>query len=241
MPPFYKFQLSFLLQKCFILSGLLLLNHCTTVGFHSESKRSSIDFGSPAEIKVCTILETGVSKEDAIGLFDYWNEELNLYSLKVIPVIYKEMERPGFTGGSIFTYLFDMKLESQCDRILYLKGRTFGDMVYEFFTLGIFAGVGLKLEIQGAVDSKTHSRGYIKSKYISTLQVLFTSPESTLVHEGYHLLGCGHQLFMEKCYLQIQKVKALAREKDTEQGFFPSITPEGRQFQNREAIDSEMQ
>ncbi|TGN08524.1 hypothetical protein EHS11_13415 [Leptospira ilyithenensis] len=219
--------------------GLLLFVRCTTVGFHSEAKRSAIDFGSFAEIKICTILETGVSEEETNKLFDYWNEELNLYSIKVVPIPYRKMERPGFTGGAIFSYLYTLDLEPPCDRILYLKGRTLGDLVYEFFTLGIFLGVGLKLEIHGAVDSKTHSRGYIKSKYISTLQILFTSPESTLVHEGYHLLGCGHQLFMEECYIQIQKVKTLAREKETEPGFFPSITPEGKKFKNREAINSE--
>ena len=240
---FYRSYLSlcFRFGKRFIFLWLMVLNHCTTVGFHSDSQRAAINFGPPAEIKICTILETGVSEEETNKLFDYWNEELNLYSLKVVPLVYRKMERPGFTGGAIFSYLYDLELEPGCDRILYLKGRTIGDIVYEFFTLGIFLGVGLKLEIHGAVDSKTHSRGYIKSKYISTLQILFTSPESTLVHEGYHLLGCGHQLFMEKCYIQIQKIKTLAREKETEEGFFPTITPEGKKFQTRSAILSEMQ
>ncbi|TGN18789.1 hypothetical protein EHS15_12485 [Leptospira idonii] len=213
---------------------------CTTIGIPDSSQRNAMDFGQIAEMKVCTILETGVSEEDMNELFDHWNDELELYTLKAVPYVYGKMDRPGFMGQSILTYLYNLKLEPGCDRILYLKGRTWGDIVFEFFTLGIFAGIGIKLEIQGAVDSETHSRGYIKSKYISTLQLLFSSPKSTLVHEGYHLLGCGHQLFMEECYVTIRNLKNLAKDQNTEQGFFPTLTSRGQKFQTRRKVDSQM-
>ncbi|HMV77982.1 MAG TPA: hypothetical protein PL048_07360 [Leptospiraceae bacterium] len=221
----------------FIMIFIFGFQQCTTVGFHSETDRKKFDFGPYAEIKVCTFHEPGISREEIDSLFSEWNSELELYSLKAVPSSVTEMERPGFYGTDILNHLFKMKLAENCDRILYLKGRTAGDMLFEILTLGIFYGIGLKLEIQGAVETATHTRGYIKAKYISLLQLLFTSPESTLVHEGYHLLGCGHQLFMEDCYSQIYRTKKLKERPETEKNFFPSYTTKGNEFKSRKSVN----
>ncbi len=212
---------------------LLLTMHCTTVGFHEDSLRETMDFGQMREIKVCTLSENGIEAEEIESLFSAWNEELKLYSLRAIYVNHGKMERPGFTGFDILSFLYTVPLTKECDRILYLKGRQWKDLLYEFFTLGIFAGIGIKLEMQGAVETHTNTRGYIKAKYISTLQLLFTSPKSTLVHEGYHLLGCGHQLFMHACYEDIQKLKSISAQPDVEAGFFPSRTTTDNRFLRR--------
>ena len=74
-------------------------------------------------------------------------------------------------------------------------------------SLGIFYGIGLKLEVHGAVESISNTRGFVKSKYTSLLQILFTSPSSTMIHEGYHLLGCPHMLFKDECYKIILDAK----------------------------------
>ncbi len=206
---------------------------CTTIGFHRESVRNNIPFGSERTFQVCTIIESGIEKEEVLDLFRYWNEELKLYSLQANFVNYGTMERPGFYGSDILNYIANLPMHQDCDRILYLKGRTNGDLVFEFFTLGLFVGTGLKLEVQGAVESRTQTRGYIKAKYISLLQVLFTSPKSTLVHEGYHLLGCGHQLFMDDCYEKIRDVKSLSSEQNIEKNFFPNITASGKRIRTR--------
>ncbi len=216
-----------------LIFALLFVLQCTTIGFHENSVRSSMDFGVQQEFKVCTYKEEGIDEEEISSLFQYWNEELSWYSLKAIHVDKGYLERPGFTGFDILNYLYTLPLTEGCDRILYLKGRQWKDILYEFFTLGIFAGIGIKLEMQGAVETNTNTRGYIKAKYISTLQILFTSPKSTLVHEGYHLLGCGHQLFMQECYEDIQKVKSAAKYTQGDQNFFPSKTKSGNVFKNR--------
>ncbi|MBL0954682.1 MAG: hypothetical protein IBJ01_07950 [Leptospira sp.] len=212
---------------------LLFLTTCTTVGFHQEKIRNSINFGDQASFRVCVVKETGILDGDVVTLFESWNEELKLYQLKAVPKILFETERPGFYGTDILEYMMNMRMSDECDRLLYLKGRTWGDIVFEIVTLGIFVGVGLKLELQGAVEGNTNTRGYIKAKYISTIQLLFTSPNSTLVHEGYHLLGCGHQLFMKACYEKIRDVKLLLADPERDPNFFPVINTSGKKILHR--------
>ncbi|MCG9873509.1 MAG: hypothetical protein MH321_01840 [Leptospiraceae bacterium] len=221
----------------FILTCNLISLQCTTIGFHEKEKLSKMDFGELQTVNICTFYEPGISVEEIDDLFSYWNKELALYKIKVQSIEPIEKERPGFYGSDILQYLYSIDLNDKCDRILYLKGRNWKDLIYEGFTLGIFAGIGLKFEIQGAVETRTNTRGYIKAKYISTLQLLFTSPKSTLVHEGYHLLGCGHQLFMEECYKAIQNVKQLSNQENIEPNFFPTISGEGKKFTNRSQVN----
>ncbi|WCL49084.1 hypothetical protein [Leptospira sp. GIMC2001] len=178
--------------------------------------RDSMEWGKNRTIKVCTFYEPGISSEEIQELFVHWNDELKLYSLAVVAINQQEIERPGLTGASILEFLYTLPMSENCDRYLYLKGRNWKDIVFEITSLGVFALAGIKLEIQGAVEAKTNTRGYIKAKYISLLQLIFTSPKSTLVHEGYHLLGCGHQLFLDPCYKQIQDTKKLASERESE-------------------------
>ncbi|EMY61717.1 hypothetical protein [Leptospira terpstrae] len=216
--------------KLFPYLLFLFVFHCTTVGFHETKVRESISFGPEANFRVCILKETDITKEETETLFLAWNEELALYNLKAEPILLDVIERPGFWGTDILGYLMNRQLTKGCDRLLYLKGRTWGDIGFEVLTLGIFVGVGLKLEVQGAVEGQTNTRGYIKAKYISTIQFLFTSPKSTLIHEGYHLLGCGHQLFMKECYEKIRNVKLLLTDPNRDPNFFPVITTTGKKI-----------
>ncbi|PJZ79439.1 hypothetical protein CH359_17675 [Leptospira meyeri] len=211
---------------------------CTTIGFHEKKIREGMVFGEESQFRVCLITEPDITKEEISNLFSAWNEELSFYQLKALPVELAVMERPGFWGTDILGYLMERQLTKDCDRLLYLKGRTWGDIVFEVMTLGIFVGVGLKLEVQGAVEGQTNTRGYIKAKYISTIQMLFTSPKSTLIHEGYHLLGCGHQLFMKECYEKIRDVKLLLTDPNRDPNFFPVITTSGKKILSRDQVIS---
>lgn len=216
--------------KLFPYLLFLFVFHCTTVGFHETKVRETISFGPEANFRVCILKEPDITKEETETLFLAWNEELSLYNLTAEPILLDVMERPGFWGTDILGYLMERQLTKGCDRLLYLKGRTWGDIGFEVLTLGIFVGVGLKLEVQGAVEGQTNTRGYIKAKYISTIQFLFTSPKSTLIHEGYHLLGCGHQLFMKECYEKIRDVKLLLTDPNRDPNFFPVITTTGKKI-----------
>ncbi|TGL45862.1 hypothetical protein [Leptospira perdikensis] len=215
---------------------LLLVFQCTTIGFHETKIREGMSFGEPASFRVCILHEPNITQEEIQNLFVAWNEELSLYNLKAEVLVLEEMERPGFWGTDILSYLMTLPLTKECDRLLYLKGRTWGDIAFEVLTLGIFVGVGLKLEVQGAVEGRSNTRGYIKAKYQSTIQILFTSPKSTLIHEGYHLLGCGHQLFMKECYEKIRDVKLLLTDPNRDPNFFPNMTTSGKKILNRTQV-----
>jgi hypothetical protein len=118
---------------------------------------------------------------------------------------------------------------------MYLVGREWSDIFFEFFTLGLMFVIGIKAEIQGAVEIDTKTRDYIKAKYISTLQILTTSPRSTLIHEEYHLLGFGHALFKNECYKKIQSIK----RNNSKRNFFGIETiDDDKTFQSKEELNS---
>ena len=59
----------------------------------------------------------------------------------------------------------------------------------------------------------------------------------SLVHEGYHLLGCGHWSWA-RCYEQIAKLRGAALQ-NAQAGvdFVPALTPDGDVFRTREAVN----
>lgn len=186
---------------------VFLFSNCTTVGFHDDKLRKSIDFGEEQNLNVCLFHEEGIDKSEVAELERDWAEELSLYKIKLKFQKTKQVKRFAFFGTDVLDQLRYYKLDSNCDRLVYMVGRTWGDIAYEIFTLGIFFGVGVKLEIHGAVESYTNTRGFVKAKYAALLQLLFTSPSSTLVHEGYHLMGCPHMLWKDECYKIILEAK----------------------------------
>lgn len=198
----------------YLLFLFFILNHCFTVGFHNNELRNKIDFGDFQKLKVCVMYEKTINRNEVLELEKYWNEELQLYKINLEFSKIKPIERKGFWITDIINELYKYKLSTDCDRILYLVGREWSDIAFEIFTLGLMFGIGVKAEIQGAVEGDSNTRGYIKAKYISTLQLLFTSPKSTLVHEGYHLLGCDHALFKDDCYKKIQSIKKNNSKRD---------------------------
>lgn len=186
---------------------LFVVNNCTTVGFHNESLRKSIDFGEEQPLYVCVLYEDTISKKEVDELEKDWAKELALYKINLKFKKTKKIERQYLFMTNVLDDLIYYKLGPECERILYMVGRTWGDILYEIVSLGIFYGVGLKFEVHGIVESYTNTRGVVKSKYVSLLQILFTSPSSTLIHEGYHLMGCPHMLLKDDCYRIIQSAK----------------------------------
>ena len=189
-------------------------------------------------MKVCFFHEKDISKKDIHKLVSAWNRELNLYNITLVnPVNAPVYERPGFYNNRIFLYLFNMKLTDPCDRVVYLRGRKFKDLFTEFISILFLLFTGLKFEIHGMVETATHSRGIIKAKYVNLIQLFVTSPKKTLIHEGYHLLGCGHSLTKTKCYDHIRKLKQKMKQTGHEEGFFPILTNDGRYLDSRESVN----
>ncbi|MCE9499832.1 MAG: hypothetical protein K8R21_04945 [Leptospira sp.] len=189
-------------------------------------------------MKVCFLREKDVTDEEIKDLLIAWATELMFYNIIPEKAIVSDWKRGGYWGSTISQQLQLYPLRPPCDRIVALVGRSPVDIVTEIFSLILFAFVGFKLEIHGAVDGYTHTRGYILSKYTTLFQLITGGPKSTLIHEGYHLLGCGHSLTLTDCYKQIHFLKeAAAKAKMDGSDFFPAITTERELFLLREGVN----
>ncbi len=184
------------------------------------------DYGKLQTIRVCVWKDTNVSTERMNYLFDSWNEELSLYRLQTKVVHVKDWQRPGWTGKAILEELFQAPLPQDCDRILALAGVKFSDIVYEFVSFILALFFIPSFEVLGAVDSYTGTRGYVLAHTASLGHLLVGGAANTLVHEGYHMLGCGHAFFLSECYARIKEIKA-ASEQSPHSGFFPATHPGG--------------
>ncbi len=119
-----------------------------------------------------------------------------------------------------------MDLEAPCDRAMILLKRTPTDLVWGLFLPTVF----------GAVDSRTGTRGYaFADLYLAENMLFFRGDEATLIHEGYHLLGCGHGLLMDECYRRIARLKRASGESQAD--FFPAMTEGGRILNSREEVN----
>ncbi|TGM96979.1 hypothetical protein EHR10_14525 [Leptospira yasudae] len=219
------------LKKAFLILFCTVQFSCTTIGFHREAVRKEIDFGKEETLRLCVWKDVKVSKEELIELIGAWNQELEYYKIRVLLSEVQDWERPGWTGIAIMDRVFTAALPSRCDRLLAVAGGKFSDTAFEL--VGIFlAFLGIpSFQVLGAVETKTGTRGYILGQTRTLSHWLAGGSNGTLIHEGYHLLGCGHAFFLSDCYVQIRKIKELKR-KNAESGvpFFPSVDEDGNIF-----------
>ncbi|PJZ57718.1 hypothetical protein [Leptospira barantonii] len=219
------------LYRILAVSFCLFAVSCTTVGFHRDGIRQEIDFGKEETLRLCVWKDVKVSDEELVELVGAWNEELEYYKITVLLSDIKDWERPGWTGMPIMDQVFSASLPKQCDRLLAVAGGKISDTAFEL--VGIFmAFFGIpSFQVLGAVENKTGTRGYILGQTRTISHWLAGGSKGTLIHEGYHLLGCGHSFFLSDCYVQIRKVKELKRKnRETGALFFPSVDEEGNIF-----------
>jgi hypothetical protein len=180
-------------------------------------------------LRVCVLRDPAVSEAQVNELFSAWQEELTPLGIRPVISEMTATPRPSFTAFGSFSALEEQRLGPNCDRLALLVGRNAGDVIY-----GLAATFMGMPEVHGAVDSKTHTRMYLVAETASVPHALFGGAKGGIIHEGYHLLGCGHWSWPD-CYKQIDKLKALAREKTTD--FIPSITENGRVYRTREEAE----
>ncbi len=223
-----------------VVSLLIIAAGLSCIGFHVKSERLKYQYGADTDLKICFITEPRIDEEDTRDLAADWDEELSMYGIRVKVAGFRHMNRPGFMSGSVLGFLNSLMLEAPCDRIVYLMGRTAGDMAFEVVMIGIFVKLGLKLEIHGAVEGRTRTRGFVKAQYMEFLQLLFSSPRSTMIHEGYHLLGCDHSFTLTECYLRIARLKQALSDPGREADFFPTYAANGSVLLTRSQVNSVM-
>jgi hypothetical protein len=180
-------------------------------------------------LRVCVLRDPALSETQVNELFTAWQDELAPLGIRPIVAEMATMPRPSFTAFGAFTALEQRQLGPNCDRLALLVGRNAGDVMY-----GLAATFMGFPELHGAVDTKTHTRMYLVAETASIPHALFAGAKGGMIHEGYHLLGCGHWSWAD-CYKQIDKLKALAREKPTD--FIPALTENGRVYRTREEVD----
>lgn len=189
------------------------LASCTSMGVDHPALRDSIDYGPPENVRLCVLLDNGITPSDANALLESWNGEAKIYNLYLQPVSYQNFPREGFFHTEILEQVSQVPLGKSCDRVLYFVNRNVGDVAYGL----ISTSVGVP-EILGEVDDATLTHGYVVARR-ATLNQLVMSPSGVTQHELFHLLGCPKHFDMPDCYTRIHNLK-LAEEKLKAQGYF---------------------
>lgn len=201
---------------------------CTAVGRHDFAALQAQDFGPREELRICVLADEGIDDEAAKRLLASVREEFAVFGLDVTVPWVKPWLRPAFLTNGIVEDVWMKPLEAPCDRLLALVGRNVGDFLW-----GLFG-----MEILGAVDTPTHTRGYVVAKTASLNQI-FVSPSDTAIHESYHFLGCSHGVSLSDCYSNIRNLKQAARNnRDRGNDFFPGFSWKGHPLESRHEVDA---
>jgi hypothetical protein len=227
------------LLSCLVLGACLIGTsgcYVTSIGMERPEVRADTDFGPPATLRVCAMLDDGITQRDAQEtLEDYWNQnEASKYNLSVKLVSYSSLPRPAseFFHWQIARRVVAQQIPPQCDRTMYFVNRNALDTLWS-----IPEAYGAP-EVLGEVDDYTMTRGYVVDRIASLNQVLLSpwfSPAKVARHETYHMLGCGHALVMGECYKHIAEAKRIESrlteagcyEKSGLHTFFPAFSNAG--------------
>ena len=175
---------------------------CTTIGTASLEDIKSHDFGGEQTLRMCIYKDTTVSDAQTEKMIAVMKKEFLPFGIKVeIPWV-RDWKRPAFPAtGSSMTLL-----RARWNR------RAIVCSAWSAGIWGTFLWGIILPEILGAVEETTMTKGYAVAEWGSLNQVLaLRSPENLMVHETYHLLGCGHGLNAGLCLDQIVRMKKAAQ------------------------------
>lgn len=219
----------FLIMMLLVLSGCVVL---TPIGGLHKKPTASPENGFT--LKICVFRDENFSEEQVHTRFNQWNEALGSYGIKA--VVTGEIDILPRKGFLLSTNASKMKMplgragQPSCDRIIYFLGRHAGDVIY-----GIL-GTQIPLpEIVGAVDP-TSTRMCIVGETATLGHLIAGGAKNKLIHEGFHLLGCGHYSW-KNCSLQIERLKRLASDNPEQPDFIPALTADGRVCRTRTEVD----
>jgi len=219
--------------KCrYALAGLILIGLAGCAGVDPAGvtpTASHIDPGPAVELRVCMYKDVTVSDEQAAGIIAAIQQEFAQYGILVTVPIIKAWQRPSFKHRGIMRDIAKRPLEPPFDRIFALVGRD----VRDFLWGAVFP------EVLGAVETRTHTKGYVVAQMGSINQLLsFKSPTEAAIHEFYHLLGCAHDEDRPTIAAKIARLKRLALEnRQAGEDFFPGISSKGKIYLSRRAVD----
>ena len=218
------------LLKChYALSVLLLmgLTGCTSIG--PSGVRPDIDMGPRVELRILIYKDVNVSDQRAASIITAIQNEFAQYGLIIKVPSIKQWQRPSFDHQGILRDIVQRPLEPPFDRSLVLVSRD----VRDFFWGSLLP------EILGAVETITHTKGYVVAEIGSLNQLLsLQSPQSAAVHEFYHMLGVDHMDGTRTICEKIARLKRSAIEnRHAGRDFFPGISRSGKLYLSRTAVD----
>jgi hypothetical protein len=216
----------------FLSAGLILIGlaGCTRMGPSGVlPKAADLNPGPDVAVRVCMYQDVNVSDRQAAGIIAAIQKEFAPYGLIVHVPVVKPWRRPSFQVDGILRDIASRPLDPHVDRIFALVGRDVRDFLW---------GAVLP-EVLGAVETRTHTKGFVVAEMGSLNQLLsFRSPAAAAVHEFYHLLGCAHGDDSQAIAAKIAHLKRLAVEnRQSGRDFFPGIGSQGRIYLSRRAVD----
>jgi hypothetical protein len=209
---------------------LAALMGCTSIGPTGVPLgASNIDLGPEIELRLCIYKDKDVSDKRAAAIIAAIRKEFVQYGLVIKVAAIKAWQRPGFMHREILRDIARRTLEPPFDRTLALVGRDLRDFMWGT----------LLPEVYGAVETWTHTKGYVVAEMGSLNQLLtFQSPQQAAVHEFYHMLGVEHMDGERIICEKIARLKRLAVEnRQSGRDFFPGISKSGKLYLSRAAVD----
>jgi hypothetical protein len=183
----------------------------------------------PEALRVCVLRDESLPPERAENVMAAVSQALAPHGVALTVPWYRPWPRAAFAQEGLTRDVALRPLEPPCDRLLALVGRDARDFLW-----------GLLLpEVLGAVERRTHTKGYAVARMGSLNQVLsFNRPETTAFHEVLHMLGCAHGDAGADCARRIQALAAEARaNRAAGREFFPAVTAGGRILATREEVE----
>jgi len=212
---------------CFTLYG------CTTIGVPNEEALKNIDFGPPEKLRLCIYKDVTISDKQAEEIIAELQKEFSHFGIEIEVPWLRAWKRPAFTGYEILNNFASCPLESPCDRLLALVGRSISDFLW-----GI-----IMPEVHGAVEDVSMTKGFAVAEIGSVNQMLSMSSAARIaIHETYHLLGCDHDIDAEFCYEKIALIKKIARKSRLAgRDFFPSVGRDQRVLMSRLEVEKKLE
>jgi hypothetical protein len=194
--------------------AISFLASCTTIGMHHGVNKE--DFGLPEPLCICMFQGEAISDAQRDAIIEALGAEFSRFGIDIQVPWIRPWERTHLTTFAEARKIVEYRLEAPCDRYMVLIGRNALDVLYGMLPMP---------RAFGKVDPETMSKGISVAEFEWSLSglIYFRSPKSTVIHETYHLLGCGHQLDARKCYDTIKEMKEEARKlRASGVNFFPS-------------------
>lgn len=219
-----------MIGKCRFLSAALImmtLTSCTSIG--PSGVLPDTDMGPRVELRVSIYKDVNVSDRRVASIIAAIQKEFAQYGLIIQVPSIKEWQRPCFKHQGILRDIAERPLEPPFDRSLALVGRDMGDFLWG----------SLLPEILGAVETRTHTKGYVVAEIGSLNQLLtFKSPQKAAVHEFYHMLGINHMDGRRTINKKIARLKRLSIEnRQAGRDFFPGIGSNGDFYLSRHEVN----